>query len=133
MTTPSETGPREPSRGERRQIIDLLGDVYDTEAECYTGGETDETVANTLNVMPGWVAQLREQFFGPAGTNTDMGELAAAIDTFIAESQSALADAQRSAKALQSQLELAQSHREKLQKICKAVGPRVLRVAGVKE
>lgn len=70
---------RQPTREQKRQIMELLNEVYDTKEARYTGGETDKTVAETLGggVMPGWVAQLREEFFGPDGGNEELAGLSA--------------------------------------------------------
>lgn len=65
--------PRQPSREQSRAIIDLLGSAYDTAAGQYLGKESDQTVAEALGagIMPGWVQQLREQFFGLDGGNEE--------------------------------------------------------------
>lgn len=70
---------RQPTREQKRAIIDMLEEVYDTAAGRYKGTETDATVAAVLGegVMPGWVAQLREDLFGPDGGN---GEMEALLD-----------------------------------------------------
>lgn len=60
---------RQPTKEQKREIIDLLMEVYDTTAQRYNGSETDKTVADTIGngILFGWVAQLREDFFGPDG------------------------------------------------------------------
>lgn len=65
---------REPSREQKRQIIDLLGEVYDLPAQRYKGRDTDKSVADVIGggCMPGWVAQIREDLFGPDGGNAEM-------------------------------------------------------------
>lgn len=78
--TPVQEEPRQPSREQKRQIISLLGEVYDTKAGRYTGGETDKTVADAIGggVMFGWVAQIREDLFGPDG-NEELEALSAEL------------------------------------------------------
>jgi hypothetical protein len=68
---------RQPSREQKRQIISLLTEVYDTSAGRYTGGETDKTVAEAIGngVMFGWVAQIRDELFGPEGGNEELETL----------------------------------------------------------
>lgn len=68
---------RQPTKIEKRQIIGILEDVYDDNLKRYRGKETDKTVADTvgLNVMPGWVAEIREDMFGPDGSNDEMETL----------------------------------------------------------
>ena len=72
---------RQPTREQRRQIVDLLGTCYDTKAERYIGTDTDKTVADCIGggVLFGWVAQVREEFFGPDGGNAEMAELLQSI------------------------------------------------------
>lgn len=74
---------RQPTREQRRQIVDLLGTCYDTKAERYIGTDTDKTVADCIGggVLFGWVAQVREEFFGPDGGNGEMEEVLQAIKT----------------------------------------------------
>lgn len=82
--SPSEAPPRQPSREQKRQIVTLLTDVYDVDAGRYRGGETDKTVAETIGggVLWGWVAQIREEMFGPDGGNDDLAQLAADVAAF---------------------------------------------------
>lgn len=70
---------RHPSREQKRQIVSLLTEVYDTAAGRYIAGETDKTVADTIGngVMFGWVAQIREDLFGPDGGNEELEALEA--------------------------------------------------------
>ena len=60
---------RQPTKEQKREIIDLLTAVYDVSAQRYKGSETDKSVAETIGngIMWGWVANLREDFFGPDG------------------------------------------------------------------
>ena len=60
---------RQPTRADKRQIMEALKEFYDEDKQCYAGGETDATVAELVgdHIMPGWVAQVREEFFGPEG------------------------------------------------------------------
>lgn len=65
---------RQPTQKQRVEIIVMLSSVYDLDAKRYNGPETDKTVAETVGggVMPGWVASIREEMFGPAG-NEEIG------------------------------------------------------------
>lgn len=67
--------PREPTPRQKREIIKLLEEVIDEDALRYVAGESDDTVAAALEVMPGWVAQLREEMFGATGDSNDMDEV----------------------------------------------------------
>lgn len=64
-----KTAPREMSQETRLDIMEALFAAYDRKAKRYTGTETDASVANAIGggCMPGWVAQVRQDNFGPAG------------------------------------------------------------------
>ena len=130
METTMET-PREPTKAQKREIMDLLGSAYDTAAERYTGGETDETVAKVLGVMPGWVAQLRDEFFGPDGGNEDIDALADEVQGWLKDAQAYVAAAEKSLDALKAQIARVDDMQDKLTRIKAAVGPRKLKGAGV--
>jgi len=66
-TAPAADKPREMSRDDRRIINDKLDEVYGVGA--YKSPWTDAAVARDLGVPRDWVAQVRDQFFGEAGTN----------------------------------------------------------------
>ncbi len=128
----AEQPPREPTRKQRREIIDMLAECYDTEAERYDGGDTDETVASVLGVMPGWVAQLREEFFGPDGGNDDIEELAQELAEFQKKLGQMLKDQTAALGEIRKAISENEAHAEQLQRIKKAVGPRKLTVAGIR-
>jgi len=77
VNLPVTEEPRQPSREQKRQIVALLTDVYDIASNRYTGGETDKTVADAIGngVLFGWVAQIREDLFGPDGGNEEIVRL----------------------------------------------------------
>lgn len=122
--------PRQPTRTQRREIMEMLAEVYDTDAGRYKGSETDDTVAGALEVMPGWVSQIREEFFGDEGGNCEVDDLAAEcramaekLDGQIKEATEVLGQARKSAQAVQDM-------QVKLDAIRKALSPRVLARAG---
>ncbi|WP_172332741.1 hypothetical protein, partial [Mangrovicoccus sp. HB161399] len=94
---------RQPSREQKRQIADMLRDVYDLDRGRYVSGETDATVAEVLGggVMPVWVAEIREEFFGPDGGNDDMAETAAEIAAKLGQIEMTLAEADAAQKAVE--------------------------------
>lgn len=124
-----QDGPREPTRSEKRQIMDMLETTYDVDAERYSGGDTDETVAEILKVMPGWVSQIREEFFGPAGSNEDISQLIADIDQFKEVSVKCLNEFVEAGERLRKVMAEATAHKARLERIEKAVGPRVMKRA----
>lgn len=79
---------RQPNREQKRSIIEMLGACYDTKAQRYTGDETDISVAKAIGngILFGWVADIREEFFGPIGSNAAMDDLQADIHAAIAKS-----------------------------------------------
>lgn len=69
--------PREMTREDRRIINDKLDAVYAKDA--YKAPWTDAAVAKDLGVPRDWVAQVREQFFGPAASNPLFDEMLAGM------------------------------------------------------
>jgi hypothetical protein len=69
--------PREMTREDRRIINDKLDSVYAKDA--YKAPWTDTAVAKDLGVPRDWVAQVREQFFGPAASNPLFDEILAGM------------------------------------------------------
>ncbi|WP_242407066.1 hypothetical protein [Phaeobacter sp. S60] len=121
---------REPSRAQKREITDMLDAVYDTDGERYKAGDTDDTVADVLDVMPGWVAQLREEFFGPAGSNEDMAQLAKDVCDFLKSATEQRKAISQYAHRLDAEIGTGQKMLERLKKIEGALGPRVLSKVG---
>lgn len=131
--TEATTELRQPSREQKRQIISLLNEVYDTKSGRFTGGETDKTVADAIGggVMFGWVAQIRDELFGPDGGNEELETLIAEARQWQAETstlakkchddiQSALASL-REYNKLRDKLGDLTSRADKLKK---AIGPK---------
>lgn len=133
---PPAPGPdlRHPTREQKRQIIDLLEEVYDVEGGHYKGAETDASVAEALGdgVMPGWVAALREDLFGPDGGNVDMAALAAEIADWLASGDKYMEDlAKRQAKVTADWQRMQAEVRDmaaRLERIRRAVGPKAVRL-----
>jgi hypothetical protein len=78
--------PRAPTAEQEVDIIVTLSAVYDRKAKRYSGTETDRTVAETVGggCMPGWVAQIRQDKFGPAG-NEEAEAIRAEIEAIRSE------------------------------------------------
>lgn len=121
------------TREQKRQIMSLLDIGYDTEAGRYKGADTDATVAAAIGggVMPGWVTELREEFFGPDGGNGEMDALAAEMRAWLRdrrkerdEAQGHLDAAAKSVAALDGRLSEAEGMLGRLDAIRKAVGPK---------
>ena len=66
-TQPAADAPREMTREDRRIVFDKISGVYDTDR--YIAPWTDAAVAKDLGVPRDWVATVRADFFGEAGSN----------------------------------------------------------------
>ncbi|NTJ46534.1 hypothetical protein G6K93_05840 [Agrobacterium rhizogenes] len=75
-TAPAAEKPRELSLDDRRIVFDKINGVYGNGS--YIAPWTDGAVAKDLGVPRDWIAQVREQFFGPAGSNPLFDEYLAA-------------------------------------------------------
>ena len=139
--SPSEAPPRQPSREQKRQIVTLLTDVYDVDAGRYRGGETDKTVAEAIGggVLWGWVAQIREEMFGPDGGNDDLALMGEVVKTLRADVEQALrdfdewslqvkADREKWGRRLENLEQIAARAQGQIIALKAAVGPRADRV-----
>ena len=75
----------QPTRDQKRDINQMLQEVYDIKAQRYRGEESDHSVAHALGIERwGWVSQIREEFFGPDG-NEAKDNLVAEVKAKIRE------------------------------------------------
>ena len=90
---------RQPSRKQKRDIMGLLEDVYDTDNERYRGIESDKSVADTLGdgILWGWVAAIREEYFGPDGNEHNL-VAAQEIQQWIASTEQVIDEFSQRAK-----------------------------------
>lgn len=135
------SAPPDMSRRQRIEIIKMIAEVYDLDHGRYQGGETDDTVAaalSELSVRPGWVAQVREEEFGPSGGNEDLDavrdELERSSKAFE-DLRGALSDARKRVDQIETDMR-AQKERmngalARLKSIQDALSQRVARKAGV--
>jgi hypothetical protein len=65
VEVPGTPPPRRPSRDERRIIHNKIDEKYVSEAVGYTAGWSDQKVADDLGVPVAWVAEIRDENFGP--------------------------------------------------------------------
>ncbi len=123
--------PSRPSKKQRIQIFTMLADVYDVDAGRYMQGDTDDTVAEVLGVMPGWVVEIREEEFGPDGGNEDIEKLAAELAEFREQATAAIkANTEQNDKMIKA-LDKVKDFAAVLDRIKKAVGPRNQKKAGI--
>ena len=135
QTTPA----RSPSKRQRIEIFTMLAEVYDIDAGLYKNGDTDDSVADVLGVMPGWVAEIREEEFGPAGGNESIENLIKQIAGFekdCAGTEATAVDLIKRVQALEatSKAKLAEvsAMKSDLERIKGALSPRVQKASGVK-
>lgn len=82
------SAPRNPTVHDRRRIMEALESLYDIKSCCYTGLNTDATVANDLDVPRSWVADVRAQFFGDLNVNEEEHRLTAEVSEALVEFKS---------------------------------------------
>lgn len=100
---------RQPTQKQKRDIALILGEFYDTDKQCYKGDGTDQKVAEYLSdgIMWGWVKQIREDFYGPDGNESD--EIAveeiktwmASLEVAIKENGNAMIECEKTLKVLE--------------------------------
>lgn len=73
---PQPEPPRDMSREDRRIIFAKLDDLYLEDKAGYVPPWTDAAVARDLGVPRAWVAEVREELFGPEGSNPEFEEYA---------------------------------------------------------
>lgn len=115
-----EAAAPEMSGFQKRVIIRALEDAYDDSAMRYRGTQTDKTVAEDLGggVRAGWVRQIREELFGPAGGNEEIEAVRAEIVALSRQFEAGLAEHRKSYDGKIAGLT------KRLDAICAAVGPR---------
>lgn len=59
----------------KRLVILALEDYYDEAAHAYRPGKNDKVVADELNLSPGFVVNVREEFYGKLVEPDEIGEL----------------------------------------------------------
>lgn len=85
--------PRKMEREDRRIILAKLNDVYIDEASGYQSPWTDRKVAEDLGVPQAWVAELRDENFGPAADNQEIREMLKNVEAQAKDAVKLLADA----------------------------------------
>lgn len=93
MTT---TMPDRPISREDKKIINLkLHEVYMGDDQGYYPPHTDHSVAKELGIPVKWVADIREEMFGPAHSNSDIEDQLAKIEAVKAEVIAVAAETQK--------------------------------------
>jgi hypothetical protein len=96
-----------PTREDRRRIMAELHSHYDPAAQRYNGAASDANIAIVLSMPRAWVAEVREDFFGPDKNEAD-AERQAAIERLtdrLDDAASALEKAIEELADIRSQLD----------------------------
>lgn len=120
---------RQPTRDQKRLIVAMLEDTYDTQKQRYKGTETDKNIAEALadGIMPGWVSAIREDMFGPDG-NEEMTDLAGEVTAWMKKADSALATANQAISEFVAARAKVKEIGQRLDKIVAAIGPKAEKV-----
>lgn len=113
---PIAEGVRQPTPKQKREIIGVLEVVYDDDAKRYKDGESDKTVAEAIGdgVLWGWVAQVREELFGPDTRNQEIEEIRKSVTRLEGEIGLVKGEAKKAIDNLESKLA---GIRRKLEKV----------------
>lgn len=77
--------PKPMGREDKRLIFEKLNEVYIDEKEGYSTPWTDDKVAKDLGVPRAWVADVRDEMFGPVASNSDIDHVLKASKTLTDE------------------------------------------------
>lgn len=102
--------PREMSREDRRIIFAKVDELYLDDKTGYAAPWTDSAVARDLGVPRAWVAQVREELFGPEGSNAE-------FDDFLAKAAPVIADMKNLCRSATAQLEEARRLSERVDEL----------------
>jgi hypothetical protein len=129
LTPPVVPPLRQPTREQKRLIVAALDDAYDMTNLRYKGLETDKGIAEMLGdgTMPGWVAAVREDMFGPDG-NEEMSDLAGEVKDWMNKVDIELATIKAALVAIEQSRGEVKKYQDRLFKIAAAIGPKAERI-----
>lgn len=84
-TAPMAEQPRQMGFQDKPIILAKLVEVYLDSENGYDRGWSDKRVAEDLGVPRAWVAELRDQNFGPARDNEEIRDFLARVDAHVAK------------------------------------------------
>lgn len=90
--------PREMSRDDRRIIFQKIDEVYDDGR--YSAPWTDSAVARDLGVPKAWVSIVRDEMFGPEGSNAEFDDFLARAEPLLKEGRDLLNGARSLSEAV---------------------------------
>jgi hypothetical protein len=120
---------RQPTREQKRLIVAALDDAYDMTNQRYKGQETDKSIAEMLEdgIMPGWVAAVREDMFGPDG-NEEMTKLAADMAAWMKKVDAGLNLVRTTLVEVDTARAEVKKYQDRLNKIVAAIGPKAEKI-----
>lgn len=80
--------PRQPTREDRRAILDSIEEHWNHERNCYRQAFSDKALGAKLNKPAAWVSDIRDEFFGP-DTNEARDEAIATLQTLEKDTKAA--------------------------------------------
>lgn len=89
----------------KRDILSWLEECYDEKNARYKDGFSDETVAKETGAAPKFVAQLREEFYGPMGEPEELARLRTEFAEFNRKHDAHMTEYQKGMGAFQARLE----------------------------
>lgn len=107
--------PRKMTPADRRIVTEKLDDVYDEKALRYSSPWSDHAVSKDLGIPRAWVEEVREQFFGPSGSNEE-------FDDFLEKAAPIISEAKDLSKAARAHLDQAKALTAKAADLEKRIG-----------
>lgn len=98
---PTAAAPRQPTREDRRRIMEALDVGYLVDKGCYAKSGSDKALAERLGVPRAWVSEERDRAYGPDACEAD-GELAARLEALEARAKSIIAEGMALAERAES-------------------------------
>lgn len=99
--------PRTMSREDRRIVFAKIDELYLDDKSGYSAPWTDSAVARDLGVPRAWVAQVRDELFGPEGSNAE-------FDEFLANAAPIITDLKNLLRSVHAQLDEARKIAERV-------------------
>ena len=95
----------------------------------YKGADTDKAIADTIGsgCMPGWVAEVREEFFGPDGANDELEKAIQTVVDALTKASKAEADASAIVRDITPVIADLKAMKSNLENIRAAFGPKAAR------
>lgn len=119
-----EDAPREMTPADKRKIFRAIDENYDERGQRYIDTCTDQVIAKELSVPRKWVSDVREQDFGPSGSNDEMQKVSSAIGRLAGDAKAA-ADAAMEAATVAEKVKLeCEELKARLEALEASVGPR---------